>query len=128
MPSVRRPQCSCSSATCSGSTRSRRAVTSTRRTTRTRSAPNAPMTDSLELPVSVVGLIGGECFGADARAAIEDAAVIVGSDRQLALTATPVTAERVVLDAALDAALDVVAHRRRSGARVCVLASGDPGF
>lgn len=86
------------------------------------------MTDRPEQAVSVVGLIGGECFGADARAAIEDATVIVGSDRQLALTATPVTAERVVLGAALDTTLDVVAHRRRSGARVCVLASGDPGF
>ncbi len=79
-------------------------------------------------PISVVGLIGGECFGDAARTAIEDATAIVGSERQLALAAPPVDAAHIVLAGALDSALDAIEHQRRRGARVCVLASGDPGF
>jgi precorrin-6B C5,15-methyltransferase / cobalt-precorrin-6B C5,C15-methyltransferase len=83
-------------------------------------------------PVDVVGLIGGDCFGPAARAAIERATVLVGSDRQLGLVERDLpigpAVERVHLSAALDEVLDVVAQRRTTGARVCVLASGDPGF
>ncbi len=82
-------------------------------------------------PVAVVGLIGGECFGTAARAAIDGAEVLVGSPRQLDLVGTvgaPDHAERVVLGTPLDAVLDTVAARRECGAAVCVLASGDPGF
>jgi precorrin-6Y C5,15-methyltransferase (decarboxylating) len=79
-------------------------------------------------PIDVVGLIGGECFGAAARNAIETAEVLVGSPRQLSLVDAPAPAERVRLADGLDAVLDVIARRRREGARVCVLASGDPGF
>jgi precorrin-6Y C5,15-methyltransferase (decarboxylating) len=79
-------------------------------------------------PIEVVGLIGGECFGAAARDAIETAEVVVGSPRQLRLVDAPAHAELIRLAGDLDAVIDVVARRRREGARVCVLASGDPGF
>ncbi len=78
--------------------------------------------------IDVVGLLGGECFGADARAAIADATVVVGSERQLRLAAPPEHAEHVLLDASLDRRLDLIAEYRVGGARVTVLASGDPGF
>ena len=79
-------------------------------------------------PIAVVGLIGGSSFGGDARAAIERADVVVGSARQLALADVPPTSEHVVLASALDDVFDRVAERRDHDARVCVLASGDPGF
>lgn len=83
-------------------------------------------------PISVVGLIGGECFGSAARGSIERASVIVGSERQLKLTQHThpgnLAAERIVLEAALTDVLDTIEHHRSEGARVCVLASGDPGF
>ena len=82
-------------------------------------------------PVAVVGLIGGECFGAAARAAIDGARVLVGSPRQLDLIAAnggTGEAELVALTTPLEDVLDVVAARRECGASVCVLASGDPGF
>ncbi|MGH9013242.1 MAG: precorrin-6y C5,15-methyltransferase (decarboxylating) subunit CbiE [Acidimicrobiia bacterium] len=82
--------------------------------------------------VSVVGLIGGECFGTDARVAIDEATVVVGSDRQLELVERArllgPAAERVALTGALDDVLNVIDHRRSAGGRVCILASGDPGF
>lgn len=86
------------------------------------------MADPVALPVTVVGLIGGECFGAQARAALECATVVVGSERQLRLAELRPGAERVVLRAGLDDVLEVIEQRQREGAQVCVLASGDPGF
>ncbi len=78
--------------------------------------------------ISVVGLVGGECFGAHARAAIDAATIVVGSDRQLKLATPPAGAELVPLTANLSEVLDVVARAREDGARIVVLASGDPGF
>jgi precorrin-6B C5,15-methyltransferase / cobalt-precorrin-6B C5,C15-methyltransferase len=86
------------------------------------------MADAPEPVVDVVGLLGGECFGASARAAVGAATVLVGSERPLRLAGTPDGAARVVLGAALPPALDAIAGHRRDGARVVVLASGDPGF
>jgi precorrin-6B C5,15-methyltransferase / cobalt-precorrin-6B C5,C15-methyltransferase len=79
-------------------------------------------------PVDVVGLVGGECFGAGARAALDDADVVVGSPRQLAGAACGSRAMRLELTAALDDTLDAIALERDAGRRVTVLASGDPGF
>jgi precorrin-6B C5,15-methyltransferase / cobalt-precorrin-6B C5,C15-methyltransferase len=79
-------------------------------------------------PISVVGLVGGASFGDEARAAIADATVLVGSQRQLALVESGAHATRVVLEGALGALFDCIDDQRRSGASVCVLASGDPGF
>ncbi|MGH8982759.1 MAG: precorrin-6y C5,15-methyltransferase (decarboxylating) subunit CbiE [Acidimicrobiia bacterium] len=86
------------------------------------------MPDPLAPPVTVVGLIGGECFGAQARAAIECATVVVGSERQLRLAGLRPGTEQFVLRAGLDHALEMIEQRRREGTAVCVLASGDPGF
>jgi precorrin-6Y C5,15-methyltransferase (decarboxylating) len=81
-------------------------------------------------PIAVVGVVGGECFGPAARDAIEHATVVVASTRHLASTsaACRAGAEHLPLTAALDAVFDAVAERRAQGARICVLASGDPGF
>jgi precorrin-6Y C5,15-methyltransferase (decarboxylating) len=86
------------------------------------------MGDQMVHPLDVIGLVGGESFGAAARAALASADVLVGSARQLGLVTAPPRAECVALTADLDAALETIDDRRRAGARVCVLASGDPGF
>lgn len=84
-------------------------------------------------PVSVVGLVGGEVFGAEAGLAIANADVVVGSGRQrAALAAGPhrLCSEPEMIDLAgpLDDVIDHIERRRSLGQRVCVLASGDPGF
>jgi precorrin-6B C5,15-methyltransferase / cobalt-precorrin-6B C5,C15-methyltransferase len=82
--------------------------------------------------VDVVGLVGGVAYGGDAVEALRRAEVVVGSDRQFADVAeahgVAAGAERVRLAGPLDAVLDTVAARSAEGRRVCVLASGDPGF
>jgi precorrin-6B C5,15-methyltransferase / cobalt-precorrin-6B C5,C15-methyltransferase len=78
--------------------------------------------------VAVVGLLGGVPYGHDAAKALAGAAVVVGSPRQLAEAPVPPAAEAVPLRGPLDAVLENVDRRAGSGARVCVLASGDPGF
>ena len=78
--------------------------------------------------LAVVGLHGGHTYGSAARAAIEEAEVVVGSARQLDAAGLPAAAERVPLRGPLPEVLDIIEERRRSGRRVCVLASGDPGF
>ena len=80
-------------------------------------------------PISVVGLVG-ESFGHEARIALGSATVVVGSKRQLALTAAlqQGTAEQIELRGPLPALFDTIARRADDGQDVCVLASGDPGF
>jgi precorrin-6Y C5,15-methyltransferase (decarboxylating) len=82
--------------------------------------------------VEVVGLVGGVAFGRGAGDALAGAEVVVGSERQLREVGEahglPAGAERVWLAGPLDAVLDTVADRSAEGRRVCVLASGDPGF
>ena len=78
--------------------------------------------------VSLVGLHGGECFGAAARRALEAATVVLGAPRHLAALPPDLGAERVPLAGPLDRVLDDVARRRDLGERVCVVVSGDPGF
>ena len=78
-------------------------------------------------PVAVVGVVGGEVFGAAARAAIAAAEVVVGSPRHLDGLA-PVAADRVELTGPLEPIVDDIAAEHRAGRAVCVLASGDPGF
>lgn len=76
--------------------------------------------------ISVVGMHGGEVFGAQARRALATADVLVGSDRHLDCVVND-TAERWQFHGALKPLLDQVlaAAAERS---VCLLASGDPGF
>ena len=86
------------------------------------------VTDGTPPPIAVVGLVGGECFGVTARRDIDDAEVIVGSERQLRLAAPPDGATVITLRGPLEATIDAIDDHRRTGARVCVVASGDPGF
>lgn len=79
-------------------------------------------------PVEVVGLHGGEWFGRGTAEAVANATVVVGAKRHLASVPLPPAAEAVELPSDLAGLLDRVADWRRSGARVCLLASGDPGF
>ncbi len=81
-------------------------------------------------PVVVVGVHGGEPYGTDARNAVGEADLVVGSARQLSSTShlrSP-RAETVVIAGPLDALLDRVADEADAGRAVCVIASGDPGF
>jgi precorrin-6Y C5,15-methyltransferase (decarboxylating) len=78
-------------------------------------------------PVAVVGLLGGVPYGADAQAALVDAEVLVGTGRHLEAVGNP-EAERLPFDGTLAALLDTLTARIAAGRRVCVLASGDPGF
>jgi precorrin-6Y C5,15-methyltransferase (decarboxylating) len=54
--------------------------------------------------------------------------VVVASARHLAAVPCPPGATHVAMTAALDDVFDVIEKHRAGGARVCVLASGDPGF
>jgi len=80
-------------------------------------------------PIRVVGLVG-QSFGPGAREALESATVLVGSTRQLAVVAQchSGTAKVIELRGELPAILATIAASAAAGERVCVLASGDPGF
>lgn len=90
------------------------------------------MTESLacSVTVSAVGVIGGEVFGSAARSAIADADVLVGSPRHLAWFdgSRSNATERIELVGSLPDLIHRIAEHTNSGRRVCVLASGDPGF
>lgn len=76
--------------------------------------------------VTVVGVVGGEVFGTEALEAIRVAQVLIASPRHHDRVDSP--ARRVELTADL-AALDAeITRAGRDGERVCVLASGDPGY
>jgi precorrin-6B C5,15-methyltransferase / cobalt-precorrin-6B C5,C15-methyltransferase len=74
--------------------------------------------------IAVVGVVGGEPVGKEARAAIEAATVVAGAPRHLR-TLAPLGARALPIDGSLMDVLDAL-ERERGG--VCVLASGDPGF
>lgn len=78
--------------------------------------------------IDVVGMHGGAVFGSAASAAIERADVIVGSDRHLAHLAARDGTELVDLAGGLISAVTAAQERLAAGKRVCVVASGDPGF
>jgi precorrin-6B C5,15-methyltransferase / cobalt-precorrin-6B C5,C15-methyltransferase len=86
------------------------------------------MAEPVRPPIEVVGLIGGISFGAEARAAINEATVVVGSNRQLAAARPGDASERIVLRGSIEPTLDLISQRRHDGDQVCILASGDPGF
>jgi len=78
--------------------------------------------------VDVVGLHGGQWFGAAAGRALRQATVIVGAPRHLGALPGDLSGERVELAGPLGEVLDRVMAYRDSGERVCVVVSGDPGF
>jgi precorrin-6Y C5,15-methyltransferase (decarboxylating) len=77
--------------------------------------------------IAVVGMVGGEVFGRRARHALDTADLLVGSPRHLDHLKRR-RADRLELTGPLPALLEHVAAARAAGQRVCVLASGDPGF
>lgn len=79
--------------------------------------------------ISVVGVVG-ELFGPDARAALQAATVVVGSTRQLVAVSDlhGRTVEQIELRGPLTALFATITDRADAGQRVCILASGDPGF
>jgi len=76
-----------------------------------------------ELPIIVVGVSGAELAKDEARA-VQDADLIVGGGRHLDALAPP-GVRRLTITGDLAAMLDAV---EAEPGRVCVLASGDPGF
>ena len=79
-------------------------------------------------PVHLVGLHGGVWYGSEAEMALAEADVVIGSGRHLQSMPLPDGAVTAELGPDLGAALDEIAAWRSDGRRVCVLASGDPGF
>lgn len=77
--------------------------------------------------VAVVGLHGGQAYGAQAKTALRDATLLVGSERHLADVVND-RAERRVLSGPLATLLEDIECGADLGRDVCVLASGDPGF
>ncbi|MEW1688169.1 precorrin-6y C5,15-methyltransferase (decarboxylating) subunit CbiE [Streptomyces sp. NPDC091265] len=78
--------------------------------------------------IRVFGTGTGEPLGPGARAALDGATLVVGARRHLDGAALPERAGRVVLGPLAPALDRVGEHLGEDGARVVVLASGDPGF
>jgi precorrin-6B C5,15-methyltransferase / cobalt-precorrin-6B C5,C15-methyltransferase len=79
-------------------------------------------------PIVIVGFLGDECFGRGAIAALQAADVVLGTGRLLEALPADAGGKRIDLPGSVDEILDLVAERRALGERVCLLASGDPGF
>ncbi|HMC39325.1 MAG TPA: precorrin-6y C5,15-methyltransferase (decarboxylating) subunit CbiE [Acidimicrobiales bacterium] len=79
-------------------------------------------------PVDIVGVHGGCWFGPAAGRAVEQADVVIASARHLESVAVAPGCPSEEMGPDVHAALDRVAAWRAGGRRVCVLASGDPGF
>lgn len=77
--------------------------------------------------VSVVGLQGGEWFGGNAARAVREADVVIGSTRHLDALGPEPGAERISYRS-VATLVDLVSEHLARGTKVCVLASGDPGF
>ncbi len=86
--------------------------------------------------LDIVGLHGGAWFGLQAAAALRQADLIIGAQRlhdDLDSTTSAreeerLEAERLDLFGPLDQVIDLIEERIHLGQRVCMLASGDPGF
>jgi precorrin-6Y C5,15-methyltransferase (decarboxylating) len=75
-----------------------------------------------------VGFLGDEFFGRAAAAALRAADVVMGIGRLLDAVAADVDGKRIEVAGPLAETLELAAERRALGERVCLLASGDPGF
>jgi precorrin-6Y C5,15-methyltransferase (decarboxylating) len=76
----------------------------------------------------IVGFLGAEYFGRAAEAALRGADVVMGIPRLLDLLPADIPGKRIELPGPLAETLELAAERRALGERVCLLASGDPGF
>jgi precorrin-6Y C5,15-methyltransferase (decarboxylating) len=82
-------------------------------------------------PVALVGLHGGLWWGEQAGAALRQADVLVGSaDQRADLLAADLQGEWIELwgKGRVDEIVDTCEQRAATGAKVCLLTSGDPGF
>jgi precorrin-6Y C5,15-methyltransferase (decarboxylating) len=79
-------------------------------------------------PLDLVGLHGGESFGAAGREALERADVIIGARRHLDRLSETLRAERIPVSCSVGEALASALDLRKAGRRVCFVTSGDPGF
>jgi precorrin-6B C5,15-methyltransferase / cobalt-precorrin-6B C5,C15-methyltransferase len=79
-------------------------------------------------PISVVGVHGGESFGAVAQTALCQAEVVVAAPRHMAYVEAASHQQTVEMAGALGPLLERIDAERAAGRRVVVLASGDPGF
>ena len=86
------------------------------------------MTATGREPISIVGLLGAEFFGVGAEAALRAADVVFGAGRLLEALPAEIGGKRIEVGGALAETLELAAERRALGERVCLLASGDPGF
>ena len=78
--------------------------------------------------IAVVGFLGDEYFGRAAAAALRTADVVMGIGRLLDALPADVGGKRIEMAGPLAETLELAAERRALGERVCLLASGDPGF
>ena len=86
------------------------------------------MTGAVGPPIAVVGFLGSESFGMAAEAAVRAADAVVGAGRLLDALPSDVGGKRIEVGGAPVETLELAAERRALGERVCLLASGDPGF
>lgn len=77
--------------------------------------------------ITVIGTGTGAPLSVRDGEALASATLVVGARRHLTATELPAAAQQLVLGP-LAPALDVIDKERTGGARVVVLASGDPGF
>jgi precorrin-6Y C5,15-methyltransferase (decarboxylating) len=76
----------------------------------------------------MIGLHGGQWFGAAAGDALKRATVLIGASRHLDSLPPGLGGRRVILATPVGRALDQIALYRDRDEQVCVLVSGDPGF
>ncbi len=86
------------------------------------------MTGAAGPPVVIVGFLGSETFGLAAQEALRAADVVLGTGRLLDALPADVAGKRIEAGGALAETLEMAHERRALGERVCLLASGDPGF
>jgi precorrin-6Y C5,15-methyltransferase (decarboxylating) len=79
-------------------------------------------------PIAIVGFLGSESFGLAAEAALRAADAVVGAGRLLDALPSDVGGKRIEVGGTPAETLELAAERRALGERVCLLASGDPGF
>lgn len=78
--------------------------------------------------LAMVGLQGGEWFGRAAGEALRSATVVLGAARHIAVLPEDVRARREPTGAPVTETLERAAALSDAGERVCIVASGDPGF
>ena len=86
------------------------------------------MTSSGASPIAIVGCLGSEWFGAAAGAAVRAADVVIGAGRLLDALPGDIAGKRIEASRVPAETLEMAGERRALGERVCLLASGDPGF